>query len=170
MICEDYIWGRYHQILIELKAKHPLDKWKHQPKTLGFTEHKTKLGMATNTGVVLVNKAFIGTDAKAKLDFTIRHEFAHLAAGLHHNHNKVFRGYESYFGADTRIDYTSEIEQVQAKIGYKYTVFAHLENGERKEAGQVHKKTKKYSEYPRDGRLNMSFGNFRVLKFEFILN
>ena len=109
MITEDYVRERYHAILSDLTANIlPISQWAKKPKNIGFTTHKTKYGLATFKGEVLINRNFIGTTAKRKLDHTIRHELAHFAVGFKHHHNKVFKRCEVMFGNDPDLDLSDE--------------------------------------------------------------
>lgn len=168
MITKEYIQEAYDRVLAEVTQILPLNQWKHQPMGLGFTDEKTKYGLATCDGLVLINTAFIGTTATTKLDFVLRHEFTHHAVGLSKHHNRVFRRIEERFGVDPQRDLTREIEQIQSRIDYKYTVLAHLENGEIRDLGGAHRKTKRYTEYPKNARYNMSIAGIRVHRFEFL--
>lgn len=170
MITEDYIKNAYHQVLKEVSEVLPVSKWQLAPAGIGFTTEKTKYGLATPEGMVLINRFFIGTTAYTKLDFTLRHELAHAAAGLHNHHNRRFRMMERAFGVDPDRELSDEIAQIQRRIDFKYTVFAHLENGRVHNLGGVHRKTKTYTEYPKDGRYTMSIEGVRVVRFEFQVN
>lgn len=75
---------------------------------------------------------------------------------------------EMAFGADRTLDLSGDCEQIMNNIGYKYSVIAHLEDGNKYELGGVHKKTKKYTEYPRNGVLNMKVNGVRIYRFEFM--
>jgi predicted SprT family Zn-dependent metalloprotease len=166
MITKEYIQEVYDGVLAEVTQILPLNQWKHQPMGLGFTDKKTKYGLATSDGLVLINMALIGTTATTKLDFVLRHEFAHLAVGLSKRHNRIFQRLEERFGVDPYRDLTEEVEQIRSRIYYKYTVLAHLENGEILDLGGVHRKTKRYTEYPKNARYHMSIAGIRVNRFE----
>jgi len=167
MITKEYIQAAYDRVLAEVSQIIPLQQWKHAPTGLGFTEEKTKYGWATHEGKVLINTIFIGTTATTKLDFVIRHEFSHLAIGLNNHHNRLFRRIEARFGVNIHQDLSEELAQIQSKIEFKYTVLAHLKNGEIHDFGGVHRKTKRYTHYPKNTGANLSIGGVRILRFEF---
>lgn len=167
MITEEYITNAYYRVLDEVSKVLPLAKWHMQPVGIGFTTEKTKYGMATPDGMVLINRVFIDSTAHTKLEFTLRHEFAHLAVGLHNHHNRRFQRMERVFGVDPAIDLSEEIAEIQSRIDFKYTVFAHLENGEVRNLGGVHRKTRTYTEYPKGDHYTMSIEGVRVVRFEF---
>lgn len=170
MITEEYIADAYYRVLDEVSKVLTLAKWHMQPVGIGFTTEKTKYGMATPDGMVLINRVFIDSTAYTKLEFTLRHEFAHLAVGLHNHHNRRFQKMERVFGVDPAVDLSEEIAEIQSRIDFKYTVFAHLESGEVRNLGGVHRKTKKYSDYPNGSRYTMSIEGIRVLRFEYLVN
>ena len=169
-ITETLIHDCYQSVLGEVANIVPLEQWRVQPRKLGFSTHKSKYGQATPDGQVLINTIFVGTSSHTKLDQTMRHELAHLAVGLHHHHDKHFRRMERRFGVDPTLDLTQELDQLQDKITFKYTVIAHLMDGRVRELGGVHRKTKVYSQYPRDGKYTMSIDGVRVEWFEFLEN
>lgn len=169
MISEKYITEQFHHILRELQSVLPLHKWAVQPKEIRLTTKKSVYGEATKEGVVLINKAFIGTDYIKKLDYTLRHEFAHLAVGLQAHHNKLFRRYEYAFGVKNTLP-QSELDKIKINISFKYHVIAHLKNGKQVDIGGVHKKTKKWSEYHKSSKYTMSIEGVEVDHFEFIEN
>jgi len=167
MITKEYIENLYAEVLRELSEKHPVELWKVEPSGLKFTDEKTKFGMARFDGVIFINTAFIGTEAKAKLNNTMRHEFAHLAAGLNNNHNKVFKRFARFFGCNPDIDLSEEIRQVIGKIDYKYMLVAHTSDGGRHEIGGAHRKSKKYANFGKALRERYSYevNGLKVVRF-----
>jgi hypothetical protein len=164
---EQFVKSEYDRVLADVCRVIPLHRWKHQPTGLDFTTHKSKYGMATPAGQVLINRAFVGTTAVNKLDFTLRHEFAHLAIGLVEHHNRRFRRIEACFGADVTRDLTAEQSQVMGAIGNKYTLIAHLVDGREIDLGGANRRTARYINYPNEGRLNRSFRGVKIERFEY---
>jgi hypothetical protein len=170
VITEQYIADAYQKILKEVSGILPLDRWCHQPMGVGLTSEKTKYGLATVEGQVLINRVFIGTSAFKKLDHVLRHEFSHLAVGLKEHHNKRFQRMAMVFGVDPTLDLTDELAQIQERIAFKYNVIAHMADGHKLDLGGVHRKTRTYTEYPRHSRDVALIKGVRVLRFEFIEN
>lgn len=168
MITPEIINECYTSSLRECFDLFPAEKWKHSPAGVDMTDHKGKYGMATAKGVVLINKAFLGTNSTIKLRNTMRHELAHLAVGLKQSHNKVFRRFEALFDALVPVP-PNEIEAITNNISYKWQVIAHLVDGTQRDLGGAHMKTKLYAEYPYNGR-SMSIGQIKVEQFEFVAN
>lgn len=166
MITLELIKKEYDLAIVDCSKLIPLSRWKIQPASLELTNHKGKYGMASASGVVFVNEAFIGTDSIVKLKNTLRHELAHLAVGLHHHHNKNFKRCESFFGALARVS-ESEIEAIEKNISFKWRVIAHMACGKVQDLGGVHRKTKIYSEYPENGK-RFKINQALVSRFEFM--
>lgn len=166
-ITEQFVKAEYERVLADVCKVIPLHQWKLQPTGLDYTTHKTKYGVATPAGQVLINRAFVGTTAVNKLDFTLRHEFAHLAIGLQEHHNRRFRRAEACFGADVTRDLSAEKAQVIGAIDHKYTLIEHLVDGREVDLGGANRRTARYTAYPSNGRLNRSFRGVRVERFEY---
>lgn len=169
IITELYVKERYENILAEVTKVVPLSNWALHPTNVSFTRHKTKYGWSRKDGSIEVNQCFLGTQSVNKLDATIRHELAHLCCGLTHGHGRVFQRTAMLFGVRDSAVPKCEVEELLAKIPFKYDVYAHLENGERVHLGGVHKKTKKYTQYDaRDPHKGFSIKGVRIESFEFI--
>ncbi len=163
----NYIQQQYHKILQELQASEPLDVWRIKPQALQATKHKTKYGMADRDGVVHINQAFVGTAAVNLLDVTIRHELAHLCVGLQQGHNAVFKAKAKQFKAIFGKHLNLESAAVHDSIGYKYRLYATLENGEEIMFRRVHRKHVKYSNY-RAGRFRyLTIKGIKVINFRY---
>ena len=165
MITIDKIENEYQTALQQCSALVPLTSWAHPPQSVGLTDHKTKYGMATHDGRVLISKAFLGTNAITKLRNTLRHELAHLAVGLRHGHNRVFKRCAILFNALQPVS-KAELDAVHNNTTYKWKLIAHFFDGSSKDLGGVHRRSKRFSEYPRNGRQMLVEGEL-VAKFEF---
>lgn len=142
------IESNYLSLLDELSQLVPLKNWHIRPAGIGLTKHKTKYGIAYSDGRIEVSCHFIGTTARAKLAQTLRHEFAHLAVGVHHGHNGVFRRCERLFGARPTAQTKDEEPQLHQAIGYKYRLLATLEDGREIDVGGYHRRSRNYLDYP----------------------
>ncbi len=128
----------YKRALENCAAVFPLSEWQHQPLGLEITPHKTKYGMASNSGKVFISQIFFGTQAYGKLRNTLRHELAHLAAGVRHGHNAVFKQFENLFCARQPVN-SEELKEIDARIGYKWRLIAHLHDGSSHVLGYYHR-------------------------------
>jgi len=147
-----YIEQDFVKILNDLIKSDPLDQWSIQPRKLAVTQHKTKYGMADLNGVVYINQAFVGTSAVELLAATIRHELAHLCVGLQHGHDQYFKAKAHQFKANFGRHLNAESEQFRANMGYKYRLYARIENPDCKSPEEilfkrVHRKHSKYLNY-----------------------
>lgn len=149
----------------------PLENWASQPISVGLHTHKVKFALALEgTKQILFHPAFLGTNSRKKLRYTMRHELAHFCVGCKHNHDKVFTRVCLRFqdGADYGGE---EIAAIEANIFFKWQVFGHLKGGHIMDLGGVHKKTALYSNYPHPTKgAFMSVKGVRVDSFEFRAN
>ncbi len=162
-----YIQQQYQTIFAELIQTEPLTQWQVKPSALRPTRHKTKYGMADVKGVVYINQAFVGTSAINLLDVTIRHELAHLCVGLHQGHNYIFKAKAKQFKAHFGQHLQSETTQVHDSIGYKYILYANLENGDEILFRRVHRKHKKYTHYKAGKFRYLTIKGIKVLSFRY---
>ncbi len=163
----NYIQQEYQLILDELILSDPLKNWQVPPQALQATNHKTKYGMADRDGVVYINQAFIGTASTELLNVTIRHEFAHLCVGLQHGHDVIFKAKAREFKADFGKHLKLESEQVHESIGYKYLLFAKLENGDEILFRKVHRKNAKYLRYKAGRFRYLTIKGVKVMSFRY---
>ncbi|NRB79191.1 MAG: hypothetical protein HRU38_11050 [Saccharospirillaceae bacterium] len=164
----EIIQSQYEQELAHCMRAYHVDSWQTKPQKVGFTNHKTKYGLAMTNADVLINKAFIGTKAYNQLKKTIRHELAHFAVGLKHCHDNVFKMCLMVFDGDISVP-QHEIDEIESNISFKWQVYANLEDGNRVYIGGVHKKTKTYTDYNQSERKNRSYKGVKVNTFDFEL-
>lgn len=169
MITFERIQHEYSAALKDCFAALPLRRWAIEPSGVDLTTHKTKYGIATHTGQVLISHGFLNTSALTKLHNTLRHELAHLAVGLRHQHNAVFRRCERNFGATMPVP-ADEIEQVHNNVPHKWRLLAHLYDGSVRDIGGAHRRTKKYTDYQPQTHRFMSVDGEKIRRFEFIEN
>ncbi len=167
MITLETIEDEYQKALDECGGVIPFDKWSIRAKAIKLTRHKTKYGIATSRGEVFVSQAFINTTAINKLRNTLRHELAHLAVGLAHGHNRIFKQCARDFGAMNAVD-PAEIQAMDKAIGYKWQLLAHLVNGHTVDMGRVHRRHKKYAAYIPRRRVFMTIKDVVVQRFEYV--
>ncbi|WP_018690941.1 hypothetical protein [Algicola sagamiensis] len=167
-ITQEIIQEEYALALADCAACIPLSRWKIKPKVLKLTKRKRVYGMATIHGEVLINEAFIGTTAINQLRKTIRHELAHLTVGLHHRHNHVFQQCAKRYGARDAVA-TEETLSFQANQTFKWQLMAHLENGEVRDLGGRHRRSKRYTHYPQKYE-RFLLDKSVIARFEYIEN
>ncbi len=160
------IANEYDNALIDCSNKCALDQWVHQPVGMDFTQHKTKYGMVTRDGQVLINRAFIGTQSIVQLRNTLRHELAHLAVGLDQHHNRLFKYYERLFCAREPVD-ESEWVEFRNNIPFKWQLRAHLMDGRMRDIGFAHRRSRAYLNYPNNQRVYF-IEKTKIKYFEYI--
>ena len=169
MITLNTINDVYNEELTKARRLFP-SNWAHVPlEKVETMEHKRYLGLASHTGQVSVNELFLNTSATSLLINTIKHEICHLIVGTHQNHNAKFKRIASILGVKNNNEF-EELEQIITQINYKYTVFAHMENGDVIDLGGVHKKTRLYTEYNPEGKRKMKIKGQLIIRFEFVNN
>ena len=166
LITFEYICQEYERALKACCEKIPLKQWAHKPVGVKLTRHKTKYGMANSRGEVFISEAFLNTQANTKLKNTMRHELAHLAAGLWHGHSRVFKSVEILFGARAAVA-KQEVDEVHNNISFKWELIAHLSDGRSLSLGGRHRKSKSFTHYPDNKRL-MTVDGVPVKYFSFI--
>lgn len=165
MIDWPLIESRYQSIFDELLLTTPVDLWHIKPSELKPTNHKTKYGMADIKGVIYINEAFIGTDAYQLLNATIRHELAHLCVGIHHGHDNVFKSQAKLFKANFGKHLKKESAELNQSIGYKYKLFATLNNDQVILFRKAHRKHNKYLSYKPKLFNYLTINGHKVLNF-----
>ncbi len=163
----DNISHTYADILSELMQLTPVAQWRIKPQKLQLTTHKTKYGMADIQGVVYINQAFIGSTAYQLLAATIRHELAHLCIGLEHGHDRFFKIKAKEFKADFGRHLQAEIDQVHAAIGYKYLLYATMEDQQELLFRRVHRKHAKYLNYKPSRFRYLTIKGNKVMAFRY---
>ncbi len=167
MITFDIIHAQYEMQLAVLTERYPLTRWAVQPAGVDLSRSKARYGEATVDGKVLISPYYTGTASFTHLNHTLCHEFAHLAVGLNHGHDRHFRHVERLFKMHLPPVSVAEADAVKANVPYKYQVIAHLQNGERVDLGGVHRKTKRYSHYD-PTKTVFKCGGEPVTRFEFL--
>ncbi|MCX7554476.1 hypothetical protein OS175_11330 [Marinicella sp. S1101] len=157
----------YQRTLRELQALVPTDKWQTQPQLIQLTQHKTKYGMADIKGVVYINQAFIGSEADGLLDVTIRHELAHLCVGIDQGHNAHFKSCARLFKANFGQHLKTQTQAINEAIGFKYKLFARLENQQEILFKTVHRKHAKYLNYKPKFFSYLTIKGQKVLSFRY---
>lgn len=171
MIDREFVLNLYETILNDVVRIRSLDQWSIEPVGVEFSAHKSKYGQATSVGKILVNERFLGTEAVEKLKNTIRHELAHCSVGFHNHHNETFKRAERLFGVTDEGEAEDEKNKIINNISYKYTVHAHLVNGNIVCCGGVHRKTKIYTEYDKMKKpMRDRASKVLIERFEFVVN
>lgn len=176
-ITEQYAQEQFQIIKSKCLEVVPPKYWKSIPETIAINHTRmTEFGTAFEEEKrVEFHHKFIGSQASEKLREVIAHELAHFCVGNDKHHNKTFKRYFAAFVYHLEIDEKLAEEQgelVVDKISFKWTVVAHLNNGEARNLGGVHRKTKALADYPRNEKEShvIKGTRLKVLRYEFIEN
>jgi len=112
----------------------PPVRWKTTPKPNIVVNARLTLSLGrahSADGKVEVGGAYIGCisqEAFHQLDQTILHELAHLAVGVHHGHNSVWKRAAKRFGVINPASTTPICDELTLKL-YKWSVYCITESG-----------------------------------------
>ncbi|MFS1430890.1 hypothetical protein LMH73_028210 [Vibrio splendidus] len=176
IITEQYIQEQFI-IIREACLKLVNEKhWKVIPESVGLNYTRlSEFGKAFPLEKrIELNGRFVGSSAFEKLKDVIAHELAHLCIGCDQHHNAKFKRYYGAFIYNINVDTKkAEIdgEKIVELTPYKWTVIAHLVNGETHNIGGVHRKTKVYSDYHNsDSTHKIKETGIKIARYEFIEN
>lgn len=165
-LTESCITEIYRRVLKEVSSILPIASWAHKPVGMKWTTRKRAFGIAIEDGTIAINRIFIGSTAREFLEITIRHECAHLAAGISQGHGRVFRRLERRFGVLDRYGCKDDLRELALKQVFKYTLIMYLENGSCRYT-DVHRKSKRFLEYGKNRKV-FSVNGVRVFRFEYV--
>ena len=166
MITKQEVVRVYHECIALASGLYCIDAWAVRPTGVDLDSHKCKYGQATPEGKVLVNPAFVGTSANAKLKETIFHELAHLIVGLGQHHNKVFHRVYSVLTTGLTVC-ESEKQEVKANNGYKYRLLAYCGNSVY-DLGGAFRRSKTYTDYVPSNKYSRSIQGCKIMNFEYV--
>ena len=117
----------------------PIRSWAVTPIRLELEAHRKAYGRASSQGVILINQLFIGSHEIDTLRKVLRHELAHLAAGLSYQHNsRRFKIINGAFGGVTSTTLDSTL--IKDSRSGKYRLWAITDKGARRRPGPNDKK------------------------------
>lgn len=131
-----------------LRAEALFTDWEHPFRELSFNRARRSYGQAHRDGRMVLSRSFLGTTALADLEDTIRHELAHLIAGIRFKHGPRWRHVASTLGAIPRASGRSEDAELHEKMSHaRFTLIAIMQNGEERTVRKVHRRSRRYAEY-----------------------
>lgn len=161
MITEKHIRSRYNEITNECIDKLSIERWVIMPTCFTISDRKV-LGTANSFGEVSVSRAYIGSVDYDGLDDTLRHELAHLAAGIKAKHGIEWKRMAVLFGATPSS--RGKSTQCVTDSLYKYYLVAHMEDGNVLPIKPANRKLKKYTGY----RWGCSIRNVDIKRFQYV--
>jgi predicted SprT family Zn-dependent metalloprotease len=119
---------------------------------------------------VVLSNTFLGTSATADLQDTIRHELAHLIAGIRFKHGPRWQQVAHSLGARPRASGRSQSSELQEKMSdAPFTLIAIMRTGEELVMRKVYRRARRYQDY-RYGKRGQRYhirGEF-VERFEYL--
>ena len=167
MITEPIIKEELDSAIKAITLVYPLEKWTHKPSGLELVKSKTAWGLATPSGLVRINECFVGSSAIRKLRSTIRHELTHLAIGLQYGHGRRFKKAAKLFGIQSGV---LDAQSILDEMDHKYTLYAHLQNGEKVDLGVRNRVSPSYLDYDPNQRKYKRIRDIKVVGFEYVEN
>lgn len=130
------------------RAQEQFTDWHHPFRELRFSHARRVLGQAHGDGTIKLSRLFIGTPAKKDLLDTIRHEFAHLIAGLRAGHGPRWKGVAQALGATPSSSGCSVCAALRERMDdAPFTLFAIMENGEEIALKPAWRRSRQYENY-----------------------
>ena len=142
--------------------------WEHHYIGVEIENSRTVLGRATNLGRVKISRAFIGTQAWDDLLDTVRHELAHLVAGLNARHGPDWRRVARDLGAVPEASSMVAANCLKKATRGRWALLAHLEDGSEVTMGYQHRRSKARLEYAPTPWCWRHINGVKILRFEYI--
>lgn len=122
--------------------------WAHPFAGLYFNRARRCYGQAHQDGRVVLSTLFIGTTALDDLEDTVRHEFAHLIAGIGERHGPRWRAVAKKLGAVPRAAGRSHSAELNARMNdAPWTLVAVLASGEERELKPAFRRNRRFANY-----------------------
>lgn len=123
-------------------------EWAHPFAGLSFNRARRCYGQAHRDGRMVLSTVFIGTTALDDLEDTVRHEFAHLIAGIEARHGPRWRAVAERLGALPRATGRSRSRDLKARMDdAPFTLVAILESGEERELKPAFRRDRRFIAY-----------------------
>jgi hypothetical protein len=122
--------------------------WAHPFAGLSFNRARRCYGQAHRDGRMVLSTLFIGTTALDDLEDTVRHEFAHLIAGIEARHGPQWRSVAKRLGAVPRASGRSRSPELNARMDdAPWTLVAVLASGEERELKPAFRRNRRFADY-----------------------
>ncbi|MGD1524127.1 SprT-like domain-containing protein [Vibrio owensii] len=175
MISQELIETEFQAAIQSCNEVISLERWRAKPTFITTYSHLSKYGevYASDYGI-RITEAFLGTDFVEALRETIRHELAHLCVNINRKKRSPSHGRDwTYVFERFTHDIDSELAEqqkvilAQETIKYKWSLYANTKSGERIFIGPFHKRSAKYTKYPRESGESHSVDGKTILSYEF---
>ena len=151
------------------RARLLFPRWKHPYRDLSLTRAKRILGQAHSDGRIKLSRVFIGTHAMEDLQDTIRHELAHLIAGLRAQHGPRWKAVAAELGATPRAAGRAlDAELVRRMEDAPYDLIAVMASGEEINLRPAFRRSTQYLDFEAGvGRRSYFYRGQAVLRFHY---
>ena len=130
------------------RARELYPRWVHPFAGFSFSRSRRCYGQARHDGHMLISRSFLGTQAVADLEDTVRHEFAHLIAGIRARHGAPWRVIAQSLGARPRATGQSIDAGLNERMSdAPFTLLAVLQGGEERVLRKVFRRSRRYLDY-----------------------
>lgn len=146
MLTKEKVESIFHEELALAKVIWP-SPWRHPFTELRWTKAKTAFGYAGSNGHILISEHFLYTTHEEDLRDTIKHEIAHLIAGIAAGHDDgFFFVYHKLGGKRTTVGHAAPT-QMKKKMQRQWQLFGYLEDGRKVKFAASHNRKSKYVGY-----------------------
>jgi hypothetical protein len=139
------------------RARARFARWEHPYSGLEFSRARRILGQAHRDGRIRLSTVFVDTRAHADLRDTIRHEFAHLIAGLRARHGAPWRQVAAALNAKPRAAGAVVCPELRARMDdAPFDLVAVLKDGREVVLRAAYRRAPQYLDY-RAGRTRRQY-------------
>lgn len=124
--------------------------WAHPFSGLVFSRARRSFGRAYRDGRIAISTVFVGTTALEDLEDTVRHELAHLIAGVDQQHGSRWRRVAKDLGAVPRATGRSRCETLHERMQHApLTLVAVMASGAEVDIKPAFRRSGRYTQYRR---------------------
>lgn len=158
--------------LAQARASFP--RWVHPFQGWDLSRARRVLGQAHSDGRVKITSLFLGTRAHEDLRDTIRHEFAHLIAGLRARHGPKWKAVAAQLGATPLATGRMASRELRERMeDAPWSLMALLQNGEEILLKPAYRRSAQFLDYeagtgPMTSRREYYYRGQRVQRFRYV--
>lgn len=152
------------------RAEAMFPRWNHPYRGVEFSRARRILGQAHHDGRVKLSLLFVDTQARDDLVDTIRHEFAHLIAGLSARHGPRWKAVAQTLGATPRASGRALCDTLSARLDdAPFSLVAVMATGEELVMKPAYRRSQQYLQYRyRAGHRDYFYRGEPVLRFRYV--
>lgn len=152
------------------RAEAMFPRWKHPYRSVEFSRARRILGQAHHDGRVKLSMLFVGTEAQDDLIDTIRHELAHLIAGLPARHGPRWKNVAQALGATPRASGRALCDALSTRLDdAPFSLIAVMAGGEELVMKPAYRRSQQYLQYRyKAGHRDYFYRSEPVLYFRYV--